>query len=72
MRGPSYVGVEARPAGEAPGGLDVVIVLFYGQCFIKVSVRTVTSDVSDSATPWTVTRQAPLSVGFFKQEYWSE
>ena len=24
------------------------------------------------ATPWTVAHQAPLSVGFSKQEYWSE
>ena len=23
------------------------------------------------ATPWTVSRQAPLSVGFLRQEYWS-
>ena len=23
-------------------------------------------------TPWTVARQAPLSIGFLKQEYWSE
>ena len=23
------------------------------------------------ATPWTVARQAPLSVGFSRQEYWS-
>ena len=23
------------------------------------------------ATPWTVTHQAPLSMGFFRQEYWS-
>ena len=28
------------------------------------------SVVSDSVTPWTVTRQAPLSVGFSRQEYW--
>ena len=27
--------------------------------------------VSDSATPWTVARQAPLSVGFSRREYWS-
>ena len=27
--------------------------------------------MSDSATPWTVTRQAPLSMGFPRQEYWS-
>ena len=28
--------------------------------------------VSDSATPWTVALQAPLSMGFSRQEYWSE
>ena len=27
--------------------------------------------VSDSATPWTVARQAPPSMGFSRQEYWS-
>ena len=28
--------------------------------------------VSDSfATPWTIALQAPLSMGFFRQEYWS-
>ena len=31
----------------------------------------VRSDVSSSATPWTVTSQAPLSVGFSRQEYGS-
>ena len=29
------------------------------------------SHVQLSVTPWTVTRQAPLSVGFSRQEYWS-
>ena len=29
------------------------------------------SVVSDSATPRTVPRQAPLSMGFSRQEYWS-
>ena len=27
--------------------------------------------MSDSGTPWTVTRQAPLSMWFSRQEYWS-
>ena len=27
--------------------------------------------MSDSATPWTVAHQAPLSMGFSRQEYWS-
>ena len=30
------------------------------------------SVVSDSATPWTVAHQAPLSMEFSRQEYWSE
>ena len=29
------------------------------------------SIMANSATPWTVVHQAPLSVGFSKQEYWS-
>ena len=29
------------------------------------------SVVSDSATPWTVAHQAPSSMGFSRQEYWS-
>ena len=28
--------------------------------------------MSDSVTSWTVAHQAPLSMGFFRQEYWSE
>ena len=30
------------------------------------------SVLSDSVIPWTVACQAPLSVGYSKQEYWSE
>ena len=29
------------------------------------------SVVSDSATPWTVALQAPLSMGFSRKKYWS-
>ena len=31
----------------------------------------VTSHIQLFVTPWTVTCQAPLSMGFFRQEYWS-
>ena len=31
----------------------------------------VTSVMFDSATLWTIARQAPLSMGFSRQEYWS-
>ena len=34
-------------------------------------VKVIVSVVSDSATPWTVTHQAPLSMGFSRQECWS-
>ena len=27
--------------------------------------------MSDSVTPWTVAHQAPLSMGFSRQEHWS-
>ena len=30
------------------------------------------SRVRPSATPWTAAYQAPLSMGFSRQEYWSE
>ena len=35
-------------------------------------VVVVQSAVSNSATPWTVARQAPLAMAFSRQEYWSE
>ena len=38
---------------------------------LKESESVSHSVVSDSAIPWTVARQAPLSMEFFRQEYWS-
>ena len=40
------------------------------QSSANLSVRAC-SVVSNSATPWTVPRQAPLSMAFSRQEYWS-
>jgi len=40
-------------------------------CHYKCSVCVSPSIVSNSVTPWTVARQAPLSMGFSRQEYWS-
>ena len=37
---------------------------------MKVKVKSY-SCVRLFATPWTVTHQAPLSMGFSRQEYWS-
>ena len=38
--------------------------------FMKVKVKSL-SRVQLFATPWTVAHQAPLSMGFSRQEYWS-
>ena len=37
---------------------------------VKMKVKSL-SRVRLFATPWTVARQAPLSMGFSRQEYWS-
>ena len=33
--------------------------------------KCVSSVMSNSGTPWTIAHQAPLSMGFSRQEYWS-
>ena len=38
---------------------------------MKVKEIVSCSVVSNSVTPWTVAHQAPLSMGFSRQEYWS-
>ena len=44
---------------------QVALLVVHTLCFS----RSVTSD--SLAAPWTVAHQAPLSVGFPRQEYWS-
>ena len=39
---------------------------------IRGRASLVTSVVSDSETIWTAAHQAPVSMGFSRQEYWSE
>ena len=43
----------------------------YNNSSLKVCAYLVPSVMSDSATPWTMASQAPLSMGFSRQEYWS-
>ena len=40
-------------------------------CTVCICACQVTSIMSDCATPWTVAHQAPLSMGFFRPEYWT-
>ena len=38
---------------------------------VRMLSKCVLSHVQLFATPWTAARQAPLSMGFSRQEYWS-
>ena len=43
-----------------------------GKLETRKVVKVLVASVSNSfVTPWTVARQAPLSMGFSRQEYWS-
>ena len=44
---------------------------FLTSSLVHGNFACVLSHVQLFATPWTVTHQAPLSMGFSKQEYWS-
>ena len=55
--------------GVASRRMALALVRFYLCVCVCVCVRCLV--VPDSATPWTVARQASLSMGFSRQEYWS-
>ena len=55
--------------GSPPGKNTGVGCHFLLQC-MKVKVKSL-SPVQLLATPWTAAHQAPLSMGFSRQEYWS-
>ena len=53
-----------------PDNWDSLTTKFYE--WLKVKGKVSHSVVSDSfVTPWTVAHQAPLTMGFSRQEYWS-
>ena len=53
------------------GGNYVFLQLFRLPLESHIGGGLVTKSCPTLATPWTVTCQAPLSMGFSKQEYWS-
>ena len=67
---------DGSPPGSAVPGilqartLEWVAISFSNAWTWKVKVKPL-SRVWPSATPWTAAFQAPLSIGFSKQEYWS-
>ena len=68
--------IDGSPPGSPIPGilqartLEWVAISFSNACKRKVKVKTL-SRVRLLATPWTAAHQAPLSMGFSRQEYWS-
>ena len=68
--------IDGSPPGPAIPGilqartLEWVAISFYNAWKWKVKVKSL-SCVRLFATPWTAAYQAPLSMGFSRQEYWS-
>ena len=66
---------DSPPGSSVPGilqarTLEWVAISFSNAWKWKVKVKSL-SRVRPSATPWTAAFQAPLSMGFSRQEYWS-
>ena len=67
----------SKSASHVKTGLIIIVPISRGSCVcvcVHVHTRTccVASVVSDSLRPlWTVAHQAPLSMEFSRQEYWS-
>ena len=66
----SLVPLSKNPVKQSHVGLVFCLVMCLWGGSIA-SMRVSHSNVSDSATPWTVAHQAPLSMEFCRQEYWS-
>ena len=68
--------IDGSPPGSAVPGilqartLEWVAISFSNAWKWKVKVKSL-SRVRLLATPWTAAHQAPPSMGFFRQEYWS-
>ena len=68
--------IDGSPPGSPIPGilqartLEWVAVSFSNACKWKVKVKSL-SRVRPLATPWTAAHQAPPSMGFSRQEYWS-
>ena len=62
---------EVRDSPERPGMLGTLSLMATELPPPTARAPSRFSRVRLYVTPWTVARQAPLSLGFFRQEYWS-
>ena len=61
---------DKRPTGPGEGGVPEDPISQTGDWLTSLSAQSL-SHSRLFATPWTVSHQAPLSMGFSRQEYWS-
>ena len=66
----SWTSSDFLGSGHSPEPLSQCLRCRAGQTSANLCVCEC-SDVSDSVAPWTVAHQAPLSLGFSRQDYWS-
>ena len=66
----SPISSHPRPLPQSPKDCSIHLCLFCCLAY-RVMVQFSCSVMSDSVTPWTAAYQAPPSIGFSRQEYWS-
>ena len=66
---PQHSGEWCQGTGEGPYGQDSTETVTKEKSMTSGWKSQSHSAVSDSATPWTVAHQAPVSMGFSRQEY---
>ena len=65
MKGVSrFLGSSKCPSGHKKTSFKTLVINTCAMCLVAQSCLTL-------ATPWTVTCQVPLSMGFSRQEHWS-
>ena len=52
--------------------ISVQVCIYYKYIYLCIYVFSNFSHIQLFVTPWAVAHQAPLSMGFSRQEYWSE
>ena len=65
-----YVGLGRRPGGADSFCYFCPFIQLWGACSVPACVHVCSCDKL-FVTPWTIVHQAPLSMGFSRQEYWS-
>ena len=68
---PHYLSAQSSCWVQPTEDSSRLVVLFRNLKILEESLLFTCSVMSNSAAPGTVARQDPLSMGFFRQEYWS-